>query len=55
MKNKNTYLGRNIAFGMLLGVIMGIVLKNIGLWIGAGMMVGVVRANYVYSREKNKE
>ncbi len=40
---------------MFFGVIMGMVLQNISLWIGLGMMVGVARANYVSSREQSKQ
>ena len=54
MKNRNSDLGKNIAFGMLFGVVLGILLKNIGLWIGVGMLFGVARANYL-SRRKNKD
>lgn len=53
MKNKNTDLGKNIAFGMLFGVVIGILSKNFGLGIGLGLLFGVVRTNYFSSQNKD--
>ncbi len=56
MKSKNI-LAKNIAFGLMLGIFLGLYAGNIALWIGMGTLAGVARTNYLTrdSREDKKE
>jgi hypothetical protein len=40
MKNKEQTLSKFIGFGMLAGVLVGIFLDNVGLWISMGLALG---------------
>lgn len=46
--NRDKSLAFHIISGMVIGIIVGFLLKNIGVWVSIGVLAGVARYNYVF-------